>query len=44
MTISRNAIILILTLALVTLGYFYYQSRQSVVEIKLPSVTIGKQP
>jgi hypothetical protein len=44
MTISRNTIILVLTVAVVTLGYLYYQSRQSVIEIKLPSVTIGKQP
>jgi hypothetical protein len=44
MTMSRNAIILALSVAVVTLGYFYYQSRQSVIEIKMPSVTIGKQP
>ena len=44
MTISRNAIILALSIAVVTLEYFYYQSRQNIVEIKLPSVTVGKQP
>jgi hypothetical protein len=44
MTISRNAVILVLTAALAALGYLYYQSRQSVIEIKLPSVKIEKQP
>ncbi len=44
MTTSQNAIILVLSLAVVTLGYLYYQSQQSVVQIKLPSVTISKQP
>ena len=43
MTITRNAVILILSVAVVTLGYFYYQSRQNVVEIKLPSIKIEKQ-
>ena len=41
---TRNTIILVLSVAVVALGYFYYQSRQSIIEIKLPSVTIGKQP
>ncbi len=41
---SRNTIILVLAAAVVTLGYLYYQSRQNVIEVKLPSVTIGKQP
>ncbi|MEQ1648160.1 MAG: hypothetical protein ABL898_06185 [Hyphomicrobiaceae bacterium] len=41
---SRNTIILVLAISVATLGYFYYQSRQNVIEIKLPSVTIGKQP
>lgn len=44
MTISRNTIILALSLAILAIGYLYYQSRQSVVEIKLPSVSVGKQP
>jgi hypothetical protein len=43
MTMPRDAIILVLAIAVVTLGYFYYQSRQSVVEIKLPSIKIEKQ-
>lgn len=43
MTIPRNAIILILAVAAGTLGYLYYQSRQNVVEIKLPSITIEKR-
>lgn len=43
MTITRNAIILILSVAALTLGYYYYQSRQNVVEIKLPSIKIEKQ-
>jgi hypothetical protein len=44
MTISRNTIIVVLTVAVATLGYLYYQGRQSVIEIKLPSVKIEKQP
>ena len=43
MTINRNAIIAILAVAVATLGYLYYQSRQNVIEIKLPSVKIEKQ-
>jgi hypothetical protein len=43
MVISRNAVILVLSVAVATLGYFYYQSRQNVVEIKLPSIKIEKQ-
>lgn len=43
MTISRNAIILILSVIVVTMGYYFYQSRQNVVEIKLPSIKIEKQ-
>lgn len=43
MTINRNAIIAILAAAVATLGYLYYQSRQNVIEIKLPSVKIEKQ-
>ena len=43
MTITRNTLILILAIAAVTMGYFYYQSRQSVVEIKLPNISIEKR-
>ena len=43
MTVTRNSIIAILSIAVATLGYFYYQSRQNVVEIKLPSIKIEKQ-
>ena len=40
---TRNTTIAVLLLAAALLGYFYYQSRQNVVEIKLPSVSIQKQ-
>lgn len=43
MTDSRNMIIAVLAIAASLLGYYYYQSRQNVVEIKLPSVSIQKQ-
>lgn len=43
MTDTRNMIIVILAIATAVLGYFYYQSRQSMVEIKLPSLTVPKQ-
>jgi hypothetical protein len=43
MTITRNAIILVLTVAVVTLGYYYYVGRQNVIEIKLPNISIEKQ-
>lgn len=43
MTDARTMIIGMLAVAVVVLGYFYYQSRQNVVEIKLPSVSIQKQ-
>ena len=43
MTLSRNSIIAVLAIAVATLGFYYYQSRQNVVEIKLPSVTIDKK-
>lgn len=39
---TRNMIIVLLAIAAAVLGYFYYQSRQNVVEIKLPSVSIQK--
>ncbi len=43
MTITRNTVILILTVATVSMGYYYYQSRQNVVEIKLPNISIEKR-
>lgn len=42
MTLTRDAIIAILVVALAAGGFYYYQSRQTVVEIKLPSVKIEK--
>ena len=43
MAVTRNSVIVILAIAVAALGYYYYQSRQNVVEIKLPSVKIEKQ-
>ena len=43
MATTQNTIIVILAMAVLALGYFYYQSRQNVVEIKLPSVKIERQ-
>ena len=43
MTDTRNLIIAALALATAALGYFYYQSRQNVVEIQLPKITIDRQ-
>lgn len=40
---TRTMIIAALLVATAVLGYFYYQSRQNVVEIKLPSVSIEKK-
>ena len=37
---TGTIVILALAIGLAVLGYFYYESRQNVVEIKLPSVTI----
>jgi hypothetical protein len=42
-TDTRNLIIAVLAAATAVLGYFYYQSRQNVVEIKLPKITIDRQ-
>ena len=42
MTDTRNVIIVVLAIAAAAFGYFYYQSRQNVVEIKLPSLSIPK--
>ena len=43
MTLSRNAIFAIVAVALAMVAAYYYQSRQNVVEIKLPSIKIEKQ-
>lgn len=43
MTDTRTIVIVVLAIVTAVLGYFYYQSRQNVVEIKLPSVSIQKQ-
>lgn len=43
MTITRNTIILILSIVAVSMGYYYYQSRQNIVEIKLPNISIEKR-
>ena len=43
MASTQNFVIAALAIAVLTLGYFYYQSRQNVVEIKLPSVKIERQ-
>jgi hypothetical protein len=43
MTISRNAVIAIVAVVIAACGFYYYQNRQNVVEIKLPSIKIEKQ-
>ena len=43
MTDTRNVLIAVLAIAVVVLGYFYYQSRQNTIEIKLPGISIPKQ-
>lgn len=43
MTSIQNIIIGALAIAVLAMAYFYYQSRQNVVEIKLPSVKIERQ-
>ena len=43
MATTQTMVITVLAIALLTLGYFYYQSRQNVVEIKLPSIKIERQ-
>ena len=43
MATTKNFIIARLDMALMALEYFYYQSQQNVVEIKLPSIKIEKQ-
>ena len=43
MTSMRNSIILVLAVSTAVLAYFYYQSRQNVIEIKLPSVKIDQK-
>jgi hypothetical protein len=43
MTITQNAVIAMLAVTVAVCGFYYYQNRQNVVEIKLPSVKIEKQ-
>ena len=43
MATTQNFIIAVLAIAVLTVGYFYYQSRQNVVEIKLPNIKIERQ-
>ena len=43
MTSIQNITIGALAIAVLAMAYFYYQSRQNVVEIKLPSVKIERQ-
>ena len=43
MTSIQNIIIGALAIAVLAMAYFYYQSRQNVIEIKLPSVKIERQ-
>jgi hypothetical protein len=42
MTSTANVVILVLALATATLGYLYYQGRQSTIEIKLPTVKVDR--
>ncbi len=39
----KSFIIGALTVAVIALGYLYYQGRQNTVEIRLPNVTIEKK-
>lgn len=43
MSISNNVVIAIFAIMIAACGYYYYQSRQNVVEIKLPSISIEKK-
>ncbi len=43
MASTQNIVIAALVIAVLALSFFYYQSRQNVVEIKLPSVKIERQ-
>ena len=43
MATTQNVIIAVLAMAVLALGYFYYQSRRNVVETKLPSIKIEMQ-
>ena len=40
---TQTMVITVLAIAVLALGYSYYQSRQNVVEIKLPSIKIERQ-
>ncbi len=39
----KNLLVGALIVGVAVLGYFYYQSRQNTIEIKLPDVTIEKR-
>lgn len=43
MAITKNALILVLSIVALSMGYYYYQSRQNVVEIQLPNISIEKR-
>ena len=43
MSEMKNILIGALIAGIVVLGYLYYQSRQSTLEIKLPNVSIEKK-
>lgn len=43
MIMTRNAVIAIVAVLIAACGFYYYQQRQNVVEIKLPSIKIEKQ-
>ena len=43
MATTQTMVITVLAIAVLALGYSYYQSRQNVVEIKLPSIKIERQ-
>lgn len=40
---TKNILLGVLIASVAVLGYFYYQSRQNTVEIKLPNVSIEKR-
>ena len=43
MTGTKNILLGILIASVAVLGYFYYQSRQNIIEIKLPNVSMEKK-
>ena len=40
---TKNVLLGILIASVAVLGYFYWQSRQNTVEIKLPNVSVEKK-